>query len=617
MSSKHLFTYEDIHILTKLAGRDLETEELVFLWNIHSEKLQHRPYFETLRRLNLGAKRDSEFVKPVKIYGEQEFISKSGYYDSRSDLAGLTNDALELSGKGYELAIQTRLYSGKPKRRLNAVSPVHDCISDLIPKENMVFTSGVRNVTPPINHRSVNGHYGDLYLLFSSMKADKEILIESSRKLCKQGFILSSHHFTGESIAPAIYDAWKTHSSGFEYTGKLDNFYSGSTILVCTKPGNEKFVEQSFQNTGWSIQNVGRMVETTEFDYRTSDRSHGFILTLATFQYDQHLPENHNRPVKEIIRKPVILKNSKKTGNYTKTALDLFRVVQKKGLCQTVHTEKTENNDLVAASVPYNSSWCRLDPRNGGRLAVASAIRNLVCNGYKPFGIAIHNILPPGNSPDHWKGIELLQGQEECIRFFEMPIISRKYSTAEGRLNQAILAYGSLQKTNPITPAFKRDGDFISILGSHRGELGGSSYLHMIGKESPEYILPALDQSMDLRLQDVIQTANMVGLIKSAIMIGAGGLSTAIFRSLQDTDPEFGARVFFSRKLLAEELLFGETQGLIMVSLDERDIMEFERICIKIGIPSTTIGRVTGDGEITVNDQIKLTRNTLENQVKQ
>ena len=54
------------------------------------------------------------------------------------------------------------------------------------------------------------------------------------------------------------------------------------------------------------------------------------------------------------------------------------------------------------------------------------------------------------------------------------------------------------------------------------------------------------------------------------------------------------------------ELLFGETQGLIIVTINEEDLMEFERICMSIGVPSTTIGRLTEDGIYTFNDSIKI-----------
>ncbi len=72
-----------------------------------------------------------------------------------------------------------------------------------------------------------------------------------------------------------------------------------------------------------------------------------------------------------------------------------------------------------------------------------------------------------------------------------------------------------------------------------------------------------------------------------------------------------GARIHLSRKLRQDEMLFGETQGMVLVSIGERDLMEFERICTTIGIPSTTIGRVTNDSRFKFNDVVNIERKKL------
>ena len=74
------------------------------------------------------------------------------------------------------------------------------------------------------------------------------------------------------------------------------------------------------------------------------------------------------------------------------------------------------------------------------------------------------------------------------------------------------------------------------------------------------------------------------------------------------------SRIFhYYNKLLPEELLFGETHGLVLISLREEDIMEFERICMNIGVPCTTIGRVTNTGRLTFNDLIDISTVKLKN----
>ena len=116
---------------------------------------------------------------------------------------------------------------------------------------------------------------------------------------------------------------------------------------------------------------------------------------------------------------------------------------------------------------------------------------------------------------------------------------------------------------------------------------------------------PSVDLSMESRIQEVVLTAINGQLIQSARPIGKGGIATTIAKSFPK-NTELGARIHFSTKLSMPELLFGETQGLIIVTINEEDLMEFERICMSIGVPSTTIGRLTDDGIYTFNDSIKI-----------
>ncbi len=93
--------------------------------------------------------------------------------------------------------------------------------------------------------------------------------------------------------------------------------------------------------------------------------------------------------------------------------------------------------------------------------------------------------------------------------------------------------------------------------------------------------------------------------------ISNGGLAIALVRSLKNAEMGLGARIHLSRKLRQDEMLFGETQGMVLVSIGERDLMEFERICMTIGIPSTTIGRVTNDSRFKFNDVVNIERKKL------
>jgi phosphoribosylformylglycinamidine synthase len=270
-------------------------------------------------------------------------------------------------------------------------------------------------------------------------------------------------------------------------------------------------------------------------------------------------------------------------------------------------------DDQIVLTQSDKNHLIDISPRLSGRVSVASAVRRLSCIGANPKAVIIQNIFPKMNNKSLWKASELLQGQEEAIRVLEVEIGNRSIDTFNDYWHQNISAIGiSQQKSPQMDISFKNDDDFISLLGSHRGELTGSAYEKYITNEKSD-VLPTVDLQMEKRMQDVVRQGISTNLIKSAVNVSTGGISIAIAKSLIASENGLGAKIYLSRKLKDEELLFGETQGLVIVTLSEEDIMEFERICMTIGVPSTTIGRVTDNDMFTFNEAIKTKVDKLRN----
>ncbi|NQV37814.1 MAG: hypothetical protein HQ509_07415 [Candidatus Marinimicrobia bacterium] len=261
-----------------------------------------------------------------------------------------------------------------------------------------------------------------------------------------------------------------------------------------------------------------------------------------------------------------------------------------------------ESKQWVMTSSDNHTSF-QDHPRLAGQLAIADASRNLACTGVKPLGLLYRNVFPDSINPEEaWHGFEIIQGQEEAIRSLKLPVLKRSIVSLDEQNIQSIFAVGQRTQAGEDTfSGFQNDGDFISILGSHRGELGYSTYAKLL-HDTINGHLPACDLNMESRMQEAVVQGIQAKLIKSAKPLSRGGLAISIGKALKTGANGLGARVHFSRKLRTDQMLFGETQGLILISLGEEDIMEFERICMSIGIPSTTIGRVTDTGRYTFNE---------------
>ncbi len=88
-----------------------------------------------------------------------------------------------------------------------------------------------------------------------------------------------------------------------------------------------------------------------------------------------------------------------------------------------------EADKFLAATADCNSLYCALDPREGGRIAVAEAARNLTCSGAVPLAVTDNlnfgNPYKPGN---FWQLRECVEGVAEACREFDTPVIGGNVS---------------------------------------------------------------------------------------------------------------------------------------------------------------------------------------------
>ena len=272
------------------------------------------------------------------------------------------------------------------------------------------------------------------------------------------------------------------------------------------------------------------------------------------------------------------------------------------------------NSGMMVFTSADNDYFTSFEPRLSGKLTVANAVRQIVCRGAKPVAISIRNIFPDlKEEKDRWKGIEILKGQEEAVRVLGLTIANRHILPFADQCVQHITSVGFIpENQTPMTGGLKQEGDFISILGSHRGELGGTKYMQNFYPDirvNP----PTVDLAIEPLIHEVLLKSIQEGFIQSAYNVSAGGLAVAIALSLISGEEGIGARIHLSRKIRNDELLFGETQGLILISFEENNFIKFERICMQNNIPATTIGRVTGDGKFTFNNLINVQVKDMKN----
>jgi len=286
-----------------------------------------------------------------------------------------------------------------------------------------------------------------------------------------------------------------------------------------------------------------------------------------------------------------------------------------------------ETRRSIAMCLDGNAKFVAIDPKEGAKLAVAEAARNVVCVGAKPIAVTnCLNFASPERPEVMWSFSEVIDGMKQACEAFETPVVSGNvsfYNETEGRgilPTPTIGMVGLIEDTHKIvTHGFKNEGDVIAVLGETRDDLGASEYAQtVLGLSTDEIIANGAVPRVDLEQEKLVQKTLLKladeCLLNSAHDCSDGGLAVAIaeccFSSLgRDA---LGADVTLDKNgLSSEALLFGETPSRIVISFSAQNR---ERIqAIVRGCSMNIIGSVTGsDIRISVGGEEKLVQPVTE-----
>ncbi len=269
-----------------------------------------------------------------------------------------------------------------------------------------------------------------------------------------------------------------------------------------------------------------------------------------------------------------------------------------------------ETRRALAMCLDGQGRYCAASPREGAKLIVAEAARNVVCVGARP--IAVTNCLnfPSPERPEvMWAFSETIDGMNEACRAFDTPVISGNVSFYNETPDGAIYPTPTVGMVGvfddgvvPLGQSFQSDGDLIYLLRPQDWEnetgIGGSEYLSVIhGRD--EGTPPRLDLQAEAAVQSVVRAAIAAGVLQSAHDSAEGGAAVALAESCLAGNK--GAEVRFSVTDFAAEqgdqpwsaILFGEATARIIVSVkpgpDQEKLLDLAE---EAGIEAVFIGQV-------------------------
>ncbi|MEP6946551.1 MAG: phosphoribosylformylglycinamidine synthase subunit PurL [Acidobacteriota bacterium] len=267
-----------------------------------------------------------------------------------------------------------------------------------------------------------------------------------------------------------------------------------------------------------------------------------------------------------------------------------------------------ETRRAIAMCLDGSGKFTAIDPREGARLAVAEAARNVVCVGAKPIAVTnCLNFASPERPEVMWSFSEVIDGITEACNAFETPIVSGNVSFYNETDGTGILPtptigmVGLIEDTRKIiTHGFKSEGDLVAILGVTRDDLAAGEFAQSIaGLSTAEIVnngqMPRVDLDLELQVQNVVLKLADELIVRSAHDCSDGGLAVALaeccFGSL-GREP-IGATVDLADIGLAtESILFGETPSRIIISFSPENLYRFEAIAG--GCPFAIAGKVGG-----------------------
>ena len=262
-------------------------------------------------------------------------------------------------------------------------------------------------------------------------------------------------------------------------------------------------------------------------------------------------------------------------------------------------------NKALALKTDCNARYVFLDPRAGGRIAVAEAARNVACTGARP--MAITNCLNFGNPtrPEVFHQFkEAVAGMGEACRALGTPVTGGNVSLYNESPSGAVYPtpvigmVGLIDDVAHITRAtFQNDGDAIFLLGEMGGELGGSEYLATIHGAvlGPP---PRCNLEREKLVIDVLLDAIKAGAVSSAHDCSDGGLAVALAECcIANPESQRGAEVDLSSwaQLPSRAILFGESQGRVVLSSSVPD--RILAVAVAAGVACTRIGTVRSDAD--------------------
>jgi len=256
-------------------------------------------------------------------------------------------------------------------------------------------------------------------------------------------------------------------------------------------------------------------------------------------------------------------------------------------------------NKALAISTDVTPRYCKADPFEGAKQAVAECWRNLSAVGALPLAVTDNlNFGNPERPETMGEIVGAIDGIGEACRALDFPVVSGNCSLYNETNGEPILptpAIGGVGLIKDVartaTIAFKRDGDTLILIGETCGHLGQSIYLREIeGRE--EGAAPPVDLAAEKRCGDFVRSLIEQGRLDTVHDLSDGGFLVAIAEMAMAGG--IGAQISL-KEPASVPFLFGEDQGRYLLAVPAAGAAFILEQAKAAGITASSLGRTGGD----------------------
>jgi phosphoribosylformylglycinamidine synthase II len=487
----------------------------------------------------------------------------------------------------------------------------------------------------------VGDPFTEKLLLEATLEIIKEDLIVGIQDMGAAGISCSTSEMSAKGKSGMNIDLSKVPLREKDMTAyEIMLSESQERMLVVVKKGKEVRVKEIFEKWDLNCEIIGevsnngilsidylgeRKADVPAFDlvlgggapvYIRETKEPEYLKQTRTFDFSKlPQPENLIETFEKVFSSPNIV--SKKWVYEQYDSMVRTNTVIGPG-CDAAVIYIKDTNKAIVVKTDCNGKYVYLNPKEGAKIAVAEAVRNIVCSGGIP--LAITNCLNFGNpyKPEvYWQFKQAVEGMGEACRFFNTPVTGGNVSFYNESPDAAVYptpVIGMLglveNLENIITSYFKKEGDLVYLLGEDFEEMGGSEYLSLVHKavtgESPK-----VDLQREKDLHSVVLSLVEKKLINSAHDVSEGGIIACLAECcIMEKENLIGADVNIPVKSREDFSFFSESQSRIIVSVSKENKGEFEKHFPAGKISCTYLGN-TGGNRLLVNGKYGFDLNKL------